>query len=84
MAVHPWDGYLPCLTSASTTGVKPFQQTTCMAVHPLLTVFDERIDDRGEALPAGDVHGGPPAGHGAVRLHGGLVQQGRHDVRVAP
>ena len=50
----------------------------------LLTVFDECIHDRGETLPAGDVHGGPPAGHLAVRLHGRLVQQGRHDVRVAP
>ena len=26
-------------------------------VHP---VFDERIHDRGEALLAGDMHGGPP------------------------
>ena len=44
------------------TGVKPFQQTTCMAVHPLLTMFDECIDDWGETLPAGHMHGGPPMG----------------------
>ena len=56
----------------------------CKRTGDVLTVFDECIDDRGEALPAGDVHGGPPAGHGSVRLHGRLVQQGGHDVRVAP